>query len=410
MPNPKMTRETMIEAIAVWRDHGNSIMDAANALGINRNTMDSRIQKAKRAGLHLSYGARSVVDEARLGYGEAKGGWVHNYDPEGKKTGTTRWAVDDQNRAEAIMATLQAGIDECRVGQYADVPLARPDPSGGLLVVDLADVHIGKLCVRSETGYEYSREIAVSRMLQGTKALLRKSSGHGIARVLVVLGNDILHVDGPKKQTTSGTPQDTEGNIHQMYRDAQSAYIAVIEACAAEYPVDLIYCPSNHDWLMGWVLANSIGVWFKDHAGVSSSAYSLSESHRKYYRYQNNLIGLTHGDGAKEGDLYPLMMTEARAHVSDCTHKYWYLHHFHHKIRKAQGVLSHEREKDHIGMTAIKSGVASQEGDNVQIEYVRSPSPPDSWHDRKGYVNRQAVECFIHDPYDGQNTRFTEWF
>ena len=132
--------------------------------------------------------------------------------------------------------------------------------------------------------------------------------------------------------------------------------------------------------------------------------------HRKYYRYEGNLIGLTHGDGAKEADLYALMMTEARSHVSDAQHRYWYLHHFHHKIRKAQGVRPHDREKDHIGLTVIKSGVTSQLGDNVQIEYVRSPSPPDSWHDRNGYVNRQAVECFIHDPHDGQDARFTHWF
>ena len=131
---------------------------------------------------------------------------------------------------------------------------------------------------------------------------------------------------------------------------------------------------------------------------------------RKYRLVGVTEFGCTHGDGAKEADLYPLMMTEARSHVSDCLHRYWYLHHLHHKIRKAQGVRPHDREKDHIGLTMIKNGMGAQEGDNVQIEYVRSASPPDGWHDRNGYVNRQAVECFIHDPADGQNARFTEWF
>lgn len=45
-----------------------------------------------------------------------------------------------------------------------------------------------------------------------------------------------------------------------------------------------------------------------------------------------------------------------------------------------------------------------------QIEYVRSPSAPDGWHDRNGYLNRQAVEAFVHSPHDGQKKRFTEWF
>jgi hypothetical protein len=315
-----------------------------------------------------------------------------------------------QETPQDYIAALQEGLDDITPGQYAETVSALPVASGSLLVMDLADVHVGKLTVQSETGYEYSRDAAVSRMLRGTQALLRKAQGHGVARVLFVLGNDILHVDGAKRQTTSGTPQDTHGSIHEMYRDAQAAYIAAIEACAVDHIVDLIYCPSNHDWLMGWALANSIGAWFRNHPNVNSSEYSLSEMHRKYYRYEGNLIGLTHGDGAKEADLYALMMTEARSHVSDAQHRYWYLHHFHHKIRKAQGVRPHDREKDHIGLTVIKSGVTSQLGDNVQIEYVRSPSPPDSWHDRNGYVNRQAVECFIHDPHDGQDARFTHWF
>jgi len=29
---------------------------------------------------------------------------------------------------------------------------------------------------------------------------------------------------------------------------------------------------------------------------------------------------------------------------------------------------------------------------------------------RNGYINRQAVESFVHHPYDGQVSRFTEWF
>jgi hypothetical protein len=48
--------------------------------------------------------------------------------------------------------------------------------------------------------------------------------------------------------------------------------------------------------------------------------------------------------------------------------------------------------------------------DNIQLEVVRSPSPPDGWHDRNGYVNMQAVEAFIHHPFEGQILRKTEWF
>ena len=287
----------------------------------------------------------------------------------------------------------------------------RKKPSGEcLLIIDLADIHVGKLCVETETGFIYGRDVAVRRMVEGTRELIRKASGMGVCRILFVLGNDILHVDNARSSTTSGTPQDTQGTIHQMYRDAFAGYVKCIELARLTAPVDLVFCPSNHDWLTGWCLAREVGAWFRNAPDVTATEYNLSELHRKYYRFQGNLIGLTHGDGAKEADLYPLMMTEARAHISDCSHRYWYVHHLHHKIRKQAGVMSHKREKDHIGMTMMHSAARSMEGDNIQIEYVRSMSPPDGWHDRNGYVNRQAVECFVHHPHDGQDGRFTVWF
>ena len=311
---------------------------------------------------------------------------------------------------DTVLETIRGAIDDLKDETFPEYELRAAPDGECLLVIDLADVHVGKLCAETETGYTYSREVAVKRMVEGTRELIRKSSGMGIGRILFVLGNDILHVDNSRSTTTSGTPQDTHGTIHQLYRDAFAGYVKCIEMARLTAPVDLIFCPSNHDWIMGWCLAREVGAWFRNAPDVTATEYNMSEIHRKYYRFGNNLIGLTHGDGAKEADLYPLMMTEAREHVSDCPHKYIYVHHFHHKVRKQAGVVPHKREKDHIGMTMLHNSVKSMEGDNVQIEYVRSPSPPDGWHHRNGYINRQAVECFVHHPHDGQDGRFTVWF
>ncbi len=280
-----------------------------------------------------------------------------------------------------------------------------------LLVVDLADVHFQKLCVKSETGYTYNREVARHRVIEGTKALLKLAEPFGIHRILFVLGNDILHTDNARNSTTAGTPQDTEGSIFQAFSDAKRAISDAIELCAEVADVDLVHCMSNHDWTHGWALSQTIGAYFENHPHVHSTEYGLSEAHRKYYRFEENLFGLTHGDGAKEEKLYGLMVKEARQHISDTKNLYWLLHHVHHKVRKSRnGEQPYTREKDHNGMTAIMTGQTRQEGESLDIEYVRSPSAPDGWHDRNGYVNRQGVECFIYHPYDGQKSRFTEWF
>ena len=291
-----------------------------------------------------------------------------------------------------------------------DLP-KREDPTGEhLLVIDLADVHFLKLCVQAETGHSYNREVARHRVIEGTKSLLQMAKPWGIGRVLFVMGNDILHVDGPRTSTTSGTYQDSDGTIFQGFKDAGSALESAINEASGLADVDLIHCMSNHDWLMGWALTQAVAGRLRANPRVRATEYNISERHRKYYRFEKNLFGVTHGDGAKEEKLYGLMVAEAREHISECKNLYWLLHHLHHKIRKTRGEFEFLREKDHNGMTAHIKGTPNLEGHHLNIEYVRSPSSPDGWHDRNGYVNRQGVECFVYHPIQGQRARFTEWF
>lgn len=279
-----------------------------------------------------------------------------------------------------------------------------------LLVIDLADVHFGKLCVQTEVGKVYNREVAKHRIVEGTKALLKDAEGFGIDHILFVMGNDIINVDDHTGATTAGTNQDTEGSIFQMFNDAYQSICEAIDYCTTFAPVTIVHCMSNHDWKIGWAVSQTVAAAFQNNDKVTVTPYNLSENHRKYFRHGNNLIGLSHGDGAKEEKLYALMVNEARQHIGECKNLYWLLHHLHHKIRKRRGVDVFQSEKDHIGMSVVVSGATHVEGGHVNIEYVRSPSPADGWHHRNGYINRQGVECFLYHPIDGQKARFTEWF
>jgi hypothetical protein len=313
---------------------------------------------------------------------------------------------ENQSFTEMVKSAIADG--------YADGPIPfeprNTEPTGDrLLVIDLADVHFGKLCVESETGHTYSRDIARHRVVEGTKALLREASGMAVGRILFVMGNDILHTDDGKA-TTSGTPQDTDGSIFQMWSDAKAAITEAIKECAKVADVDLIHCMSNHDWRMGWTLSQAIAAGFEGWSTVNATEYNMSERHRKYYGFENNAFLLTHGDGTKEEKLYGHFAQEARPLLANCRNLYALLHHFHHKIRKLRGVDVFQTEKDHNGLTAIMTGNHAPQGSHVDVEYVRSPSPPDGWHDRNGYTNRQGVECFVYDPQDGMKCRFTEWF
>jgi hypothetical protein len=268
---------------------------------------------------------------------------------------------------------------------------------------------MGKLSTASETGHVYDRAEASRRAREGVSALLVRARHAGLARIVLVLGNDAIHIDRPHRATTAGTPQDTDGTIHQMIRDAIAIDRELIDLCRAVAPVSLIYCPSNHDWTVGYAAAQAVAAYFDRCPEVTATDYNLSERHRKYMVWGGGLIGFTHGDGAKEADLQQLMLSEQSQWIGQCPWRYWYTHHLHHKVRKIHAGRLQAVERDHIGMSIVGSRGQIMLGETTEIEVLRSPSPPDGWHDRNGYLNRQAIEAYLHAPDGAQVARLTEW-
>ena len=257
-----------------------------------------------------------------------------------------------------------------------------------LLVINPADIHIGKYANHLETGDGYNVEIACERVLEGLQGLIDKSKGFEVDRVLFCIGNDILHIDNVYNTTTAGTNQDVDGKWWEHFEIALALYVKCVEILREIAPVDVIHSMSNHDYQSGFHLAHALKSWFRLDGEVT---FDISVAHRKYYQYGKNLIGLEHGDGAKMANL-PLTMAQERPLLwSETTHRYWYLHHLHHKVK-------HKwlDAKDFIGVT---------------VEYMRSPSGTDSWHSRKGYVGvPRAVEGFLHEKNSGQVARLVHYF
>jgi len=257
----------------------------------------------------------------------------------------------------------------------------KPSKDAKLLVIDPADVHIGKLSDAFETGVEYNSQIAVKRVREGVEGILKETSGCNIDKILFVGGNDILHTDTPRRTTTSGTPQDTDGMWYRNFLMAKDLYIEILEKLISVADVHFTFNPSNHDYTNGFFLANVIETYFRNCKNIT---FDCSISHRKYYKYHNNLIGTTHGDGAKQNDL-PLLMAAESPYYSECKKRYVYIHHIHHKI-----------SKDYVGVT---------------LESLRSPSEADGWHHRNGYQHAPvAIEGFLHHKQHGQVSRITHYF
>ena len=258
----------------------------------------------------------------------------------------------------------------------------KSDEESHCLLIDPADVHINKLCSAFETGEEYNSQIAVQRVKDGVSSIIKKSEGFNIDKIILIVGNDILNTDNTKNSTTKFTPQDTHLKWFDAFLMAKQLYIDIIQTLVAIADLEIVYNVSNHDEMSGFFLMDSLYSWYNEHPNIK---FDRSPSHRKYTTYGKNLIGTTHGDGAKQNDLPLLMCHEASEHWHKCKHRYWFTHHVHHKISK--DIMS------------------------VQIESLRSPSPADSWHHKSGYQHSPlAIEGFLFHKEFGQVARLTVIF
>lgn len=254
-----------------------------------------------------------------------------------------------------------------------------------LLVIDPADIHIGKLAVQSETGETYNVQKAIAETDKAVDAILKKAIPFGISKICLVIGNDVLHTDNTYSATTKGTPQDTDGTWHENFKLARKLYVQIIERLMEIAPVFVVFNPSNHDYVSGFFLADTLECWFNNCKDVT---FDTSIRHRKYFTFGRNLIMTSHGDEAKETDYAYLMPHEMPLEWSKTSFRYVYLHHIHHKK-----TVQYKSGKDFNGIT---------------IEYLRSPTPADAWHYRNGYCTApRAVEAFIHHPTQGQIARLT---
>ena len=105
------------------------------------------------------------------------------------------------------------------IEQYSpDYKTIRRKKGQHLLVINPADIHIGKYANELETGEKYDCETAVARVLEGVEGLIEKSKGFDVERILFCVGNDVLHVDNVYSTTTKGTYVESEKKWWELSR------------------------------------------------------------------------------------------------------------------------------------------------------------------------------------------------
>lgn len=366
-----LSPEIRAETLAAWEANGRNQTKAADALGISRNTFQSRLRVALRMAreeaidprgtpgfspveVTASYNAdceitgstvkerpASTFEEGGIGASDARDGtgayFIKGastyYDRAGNQTGQwVRTDVDKELRLQAILAAMTERAE--RIEPLPPIPLLdRPSEASQRLLnfLTLTDCHIGMLAWDKEAGADWDLQIAKDTLLRTSIGMLR-SFPPAKTCVINQMG-DFLHTDGLKPMTPAhGNILDADSRYQKMVGVATDVLEQVIiEAMKRHERVHVIPCEGNHDeggsvWLR--VMFRRI---FRDNPRVT-----VDDSPLPYYAYLHGrtLIGVHHGHLAKMGDLPGIFAGEPRFRPLWGMASRTYIHVGHHHCRE----------------------------------------------------------------------------
>lgn len=253
-----------------------------------------------------------------------------------------------------------------------------------LLEISVPDLHIGKLAWGAETGEDYDIKIACERYKEAVYNLLNRVPLQRLAKIVLPVGNDLIHIDNAENQTTAGTVVDTDSRFAKIVKVAKELLIEIINELRQIAPVDVIIVRGNHDSTVTFLLGEVIDAWF--HADPMVTVDN-SPKWRKYYEYGTVGVQLTHGDKEKHEELGMIFANEEPALWARTKHRFCKIGHFH-KTKK-------------INYLAVDSHPG------FQIEVIPSLSGTDEWHSGKGYLSNKQAKAFLYHKEEGEIAEYT---
>lgn len=338
MPTPPISDDELRRALDAQRQFHGSVRQAAEHLGINYYTLRSRLRIARDRGLHLSNGARHVVDRAQLGYREAKGGWIHDYDESGKKIGTTRWAAEEEALSEDALLRIRSAFEG--MAPLKRVAAPQDFAADTCNVIPWYDVHWGMAAWREETGHEdYDFALARDDVMRGLEAVLSRAPR--AKRGILLLGGDLLHADDNSAKTPGHKhPLDVAGRMYQATDTLiEVLKYSVIRALEHHDEIVVRVLRGNHDENSHRAVAFALREWLRDQPNAT-----IDMNYRDVFMHQWGRTALFghHGDKQAPKD-FTLKLADICPFWSDCPHRYAYTGHKHTMEAQRIGGMNWER-------------------------------------------------------------------
>lgn len=283
---------------------------------------------------------------------------------------------DHEFREEQIERLLRDLPEIVPVRERATVLEPGPLEDDLLAVYPLGDPHVGLLAWAPETGADFDLKIAERDLTGAMRDLVYR--GPRARQALIGNLGDFFHADNAAGHTTKGDHSlDLDGRTPRVLEVGFRIMVTLIETALEHHEqVKVINLIGNHDGHSALMLAIGLRGHFEREPRVE---IPTTRSHRIYHEFGANLLGLTHGDRAKGGDLEAIMAAEQAQAWGRTRHRRWLCGHVH-----------HSSVKEYRGCT---------------VETFRTLAARDSWHAAQGYCSGRDMHRITVHREDGEVSR-----
>lgn len=359
-----------LEFIEAVRVNGSN-RKAAEALGINRTTIDRSLLALKEKAARLGHAPGHFNNGVAPGYQMGKVTIQRDADGTIERT-WERQSPEDRARQEALQDALEAMQEEIPRLE----PVSVPAITSSLLcnVYTVTDAHVGMLAWREEGGKDWDLKIAEETLIACFEQMVLSSPAAHTC-VIAQLG-DYMHYDSLLAAVTPmhGHNLDADGRMPKMVKVAIRILRKLIDIALRKHQrVILLLAEGNHDL--------SSSVWLR---AMFSALYEhedrleVIDSELPYYVYQHGQTMLAwHHGHLKKNDQLPLLFAAQFPKIWGATVKR-YVH---------TGHRHHKEVKEHSGMTVHQHSTLAAR---------------DAYAARGGWMSERGVEAVTYHSTYGQ--------
>lgn len=364
------------EILAAIDLHG-SQRQAGKALGLSPGTIGNTVKAVKRKAALQGFAPEAdltrLVPEPHVLRGVSS-----LYDGEGKlRLQWVKTKLDESKAREAIEEWVTWLVEDA-AGKAPAIALSQPQAQDSdlLAVYPMGDPHFGMYAWAEEAGHDFDAAIAEQLTYAAIDRLV--ASAPPAKQALIIELGDFFHADNNNARTErAGNPLDTDTRHKRIMRIGLRAMTYVIQAALKKHEkVTVRIVQGNHDTQSSYALALGLDAWFRNEQRVE---IDLSAAPFWYHRFGKVLIGATHGDTCKPGQLPSLMAADQPQEWGTTKHRYWYHGHVHHaSLAEHPGCL---------------------------VESFRTLAPRDAWATGAGYRAGRDMFCIVHHKDFGEIER-----